>query len=379
MVFLPLTAGWLVVSWKISQPNVRKNIIQQSLIIFSSIFATAFYWIPALLGSSLIEVSGSSIGVGDSGFLKINQLWWSLWDCQQFCYSSVMRPVPTFLGFASLFILIVTLFALITKKIDKIRQIQAFFWVGISLITFFLMLSMSYFLWNTLPIIGMIEFPWLLLWVPTIASVFCLIYLEKLIFEKGLISLIIIGLIFGQSAFALLFWGHPDRYISKLSEDWFEFGDISQNYDGLLPKGFDSHKNLKLNENVVIRLDGSKTFDNIRQEEPNNQGKIEILEWTGTKMKYKVEASQSANVIQKTTYFPGWHSSVDNKTVENITDDIEFPGRVIIPILSGKHVIESVYKSDTNFQELGKFVSAIGILMFFGYSRIFKILHKIFI
>lgn len=362
LLYLPLIFMWMLFNLYKQTKKSKIQLIERAKIIFLSIISTSFYWLPALLNSNLVEVTGTSHLSNEIGFLKISQLFWSLWDCKQYCYANIERPLPTFLGLASFSVLLVSAKQLVFGEVsNKIRH-KLIFWLSTSVITIFLMFKISFIFWHKLPIISMIEFPWLLLWIPTVSSVFCLLILEKFLKKEKTSLVLITVFIISQSIFALLFWKPQPSRFSNSFQDWSQFGDIMKNYDGLIPKGFDVHQNLKLYKDVIIRLEGNKTYSIKGQEpsNPNQDGEYEIISWTGTSKEYTVSASQSASVIQKTTYFPGWHAYVDNIEVKITSDDQEFPGRVIIPVKEGEHKIKTAYKGDSFTQRVAKVFSILG-------------------
>lgn len=169
-------------------------------------------------------------------------------------------------------------------------------------------------------------------------------------------------MVLAQSFFALLNWTAPESKFHMSEQDWLHFGDITQNYDGLLPKTFDSNRNLKLDRKLVVRIIGEKTYPDPAMEQPLNGGETEQESWSGTKMQYLATATQSAEVIQKTMYFPGWHAYVNDQEVKINYDDQEFPGRVIIPISAGKNQIKVEYKGNTWARNLGKILTIIGLI-----------------
>jgi hypothetical protein len=352
--------------------------VQNFIPLLISILLAGFYWVPSLLEANLIEVAGTTHTSASLNFLNITDIPWMLWDCQDFCYSWVKRPVPTFLGISQLAVLLITTLVVFYQKIKlNLPKQKIIFWLGLALVSTYLVLPASFPLWKFLRIISMIEFPWLLLWIPTISAVFCVLYLgEKFFTKKSFLSTVLIACVLGQSLYALLFWTKPIGYFSKHLEDWLHFGDITTNYDGLLPKSFDSHANLRLDEPVIVRLKDQKTYPEPSQAEPELQGETSIQSWVGSSMVYTVTATQSAYAVQRTAYFPGWHAYVNDTEVEILHSDAEFPGRILVPVGVGTSTVKVVYRGDTLVRSLGKTVSLSGLLLVVAYSVFLKLYLK---
>ena len=174
-------------------------------------------------------------------------------------------------------------------------------------------------------------------------------------------------LIIGQAVFGIFTWTRPIGYFSMNTEDWLHFGDIMKNYDGLLPKGFDSNKNLRLDDQVVIRTEGKQTYPEPSQAEPSTYGKAQVSFWSGTRMIYTTIADQPGYAVQRTVYFPGWHALVNDSEVKILSTDSEFPGRVLVPIPQGQNEVKVYFDGHTPARDLGKVLSVLGLIGAVGY------------
>lgn len=368
MVALPLLFSWAMYQG-ITTKKSKETFVYTLLPLIFAVIATSFYWVPALLETQLIEVAGSTFTQVSQHFIRATDLVWMLWDCGQYCYIWQQRPVPTFLGPAVVGLLMISLWYVHKSHKEKqtANKTSTYFWIGVSLLTTLFVLPFSFPLWQASKLIAMIEFPWLLLWVPTIGMIITLLYIDTQSLGVKKIELFFTALIIAQTVFAFLFWTTPRGHFSKPLEDWLQFGDITQNYDGLLPRGFDNHKNLRLVEPLVVRAQDQLAFETTGQSQPTQSGTASIVNWVGTEMEYTVSSSQSGFVIQKTSYFPGWHATVDGKEVEILHTDTEFPGRILIPITAGEHTIKVFYTGDTPARTGSKISSLIGLLTFSAY------------
>lgn len=363
----------LLFAWSMYQGSTTKQLKNTSMYVglplIFSVVATGFYWIPALLETNLTEVSGSTFTELSQHFIRATDLVWMVWDCGSYCYIWQQRPVPTFLGPAIVTLLYFSI--LVLWKNRKTKQLENknenFFWIVTSLISIVFILPLSFPIWKATKLIAMIEFPWLLLWVPTLGTVMTLLFSTSALKLTKKSDILLVSLIIAQSLYAYFFWTTPRGHFSKSLEDWLQFGDITQNYDGLLPKGFDSHKNLRLVEPLVVRADNTLAFATTGQSKPTQAGTTSISTWTGTDMVYTVESTSSGSILQKTAYFPGWHATVDSKEVEIVHTDAEFPGRILIPVKPGKHEVHVYYTGTTLPRVLGKYSSLLGIAAFLFY------------
>lgn len=378
LVALPILVSYLIYQHFFSLNKKDFGILTFKLLpIMIAVLMSSFYWMPSLLEANLTEVTSGGYTKIDNNFLNIKDLIWKLWDCQNHCYIWQQRPVPTFLGPSSFLIVIFTLISYSKWKNGQMLEKSSNFWLLVFCFTTFMMTPLSFLIWKNMPIIGMIEFPWLLLWVTTLSAFMIFTQIPKIFWDsESKWKNILVSVILAQSLFSLMYFAKPKGYFDKNLEDWLHFGDISQNYDGLLPKWFDSNQNLKLDKNLVIRLNDQKTYNDIGDNTPKDQGVHEIITWSGTQMKYIVEATASAEVIQKTAYFPGWHAYVNDKEVPINYQDQEFSGRIIIPIETGKSDIEVIYKGDSTVRLISKVLSVVGAISLVLYFCFFNKFNK---
>lgn len=363
LVGLPLLLSWVWLRMKIDKSE-RSVVVSKVIPIIFSLLITAFYWLPAIAEVNLIEVAGSSHSSTQSGFINLKNIFWSLWDCADFCYTGQARPLPTFAGPVVLFLLSLSAYVLWFSKNKKLKQedrLELVFWLSIAVVTFILMSPISLVVWKNLPLAGMIEFPWQLLWLPTLSAAMSLAILSKSYSYASKIGMVVISLIVGQSLFGLVMWKVPQSRFSKSLIDWLHFGEITSNYEGVLPKTFDSHKSLKLDDRVIVRAVGEMIFPDIRQEEPNSYGQSDISFWSGTEMRYVVNAPQTGYAVQRTMYFPGWRAKVNGEETDIFYTDEEFPGRILLPIEAGESQIEAYYEGKTWPRQLAKVLFVVGV------------------
>ena len=136
-----------------------------SLILFLGLAVSAFYWIPALLEMKHTNVM-SQIGGGANfrdHFVCLQQLWTSHWGfggSAKSCIdgmSFMIGKLHIFSAFLSISILIYL--KLKRKYFNNIYYLSIFAILGF-LISIFLMLDISKFLWEVIPVMAFFQYPW---------------------------------------------------------------------------------------------------------------------------------------------------------------------------------------------------------------------------
>ena len=161
-----------------------------------------------------------------------------------------------------------------------------------------------------------------------------------------------------------LSWAKPAGYFEHDTHYWLEYPGTSTSLDELNPQWFDMVANMRSKQKILLRPDGEKFFSYRDQRQPDQWGESREELWTGTHIKYFVKLDRDGQVAQRTLYFPGWQAWVDGQRVEINYQDLEFPGRIFIPISAGEHQIEVKFTNQVWDRRLGDVLSVLGMLGF---------------
>jgi hypothetical protein len=251
------------------------------------------------------------------------------------------------------------------------------FWLLIAFLAIWLITPSSRWLWDRVVLLQYQQFPWRLNWVVGLAT--CLVFAELTKFlqhkEWQLGYWLTNGILIAMAIISLVFWAKPVSVFSADAFHWFEYPETGMSLQELVPREFSTQFNYRLDKQVILRNIGNQTYALIEQPQPFNDGKSEIQVWNGHHMKYTVDATGSADVIQKTAYFPGWEVTVNGQPAAIKMHDSEFPGRVIVQVPAGKSEIEAKFTHHTWPRKWGERITLLGILAGLGWLGVVLVLQ----
>ena len=380
VISVPILIGWLYISTKTNKK--KKSVISKTTkikavtTIITSIFLVQFFWLPFLTEYKYVK-AGQGYSTNDffTKYPKTLDLIWSKWSYGGLADINSHEHFTHQIGIIYLLILILSLKELLIKrkKINKNINLDkniTIYWILVFLFSVFLMIPISKSIWKVLYPIKSLQFPWRLLWVPTLAST--MLYLQKKSLTKNQIKCIflltsIIGVI------SLTKHTKPAGYFSTPNHDWLNYSGFTTPGKELDPIWFASHHNLGIEEEVIIKKQNQRLVNELTGTY-QNIGSSKIIYWDGTTMEYEIITPQNADVLQKTSYFPGFKTWVDNQETTINFKDKEFEGRIIIPVNAGAHKIKTQFTNDVWDRKLGDILTLIGLGIFS--FQIIKLIKK---
>ena len=215
------------------------NVLHLTLYIFLGLAISAFYWIPALAemkNTNILSQIGGGADFRDH-FVCIEQLWTSSWGfggSTRGCVDGMSFAIGKLhIVFVLSTMLILIYLKLKHKYLNDIYYLSIFSITGF-LISIFLMLDVSGFLWETIPAMAFFQYPWRFLLLASFFSsllsgfVIWFLQLEK----PGLSTYFKLGLCISVVIFLLLFLNvklfnpqtilpkTPQNYTSERSLKW---------------------------------------------------------------------------------------------------------------------------------------------------------------
>lgn len=230
-------------------------------------------------------------------------------------------------------------------------------WV-IFVVSVFLTLPFSRFVWDIFPPLQEVQFPWR--WVAIICIVASVISASQLNFllewfqnKKRPFALIICGGVLAVITFSLSQIVRQAPYIEKGEV----FSYMEKNSKDI---GFTFWWTIWTKE---------EAFENKEKVSVENRN-VTILNWTSTNREFQISEGDSTEARITTFYHPNWKAEVNGKkvTVEKADD-----GTILIPINEEKSKV-SLYFDEPYFVKAAKTVSLVswGFLIFFGISLLIK-------
>ena len=335
-----------LILWAIEIENLALIGVGYALLILAH-NSLALFFIPILLIYQFLSGSKKSIKSlkGIELGLILSCFFWlpALYDKQFTIFDSVKVS-----DYSSYFVKDFNLFGLITVVSvlgslmflrEKNRRFIFFFLI--SLISIFFSLYLSKGVWQFLPFINLIQFPFRILSVLTLAVSFLISYqVEKIQygFDKYLAfcAVVIIFISALPFVFPANYQDYPDSFYSTNQDSTTVKNEYMPKWVKNLPQSFSSK---------VINLDGEENIIIIG----NNPNKISLQgNFTSTR-----------NLQVNTVYFPGWQVFVDGKMTKI---DYNSNGLIRFSVPSGNHQIRIEF-GETTLRLTADSVSAIGFII----------------
>lgn len=321
------------------------------LIFILGLGIVSFFVLPAFLEKNFTRVNELTTGSSNftNHFVYFDQLWSSPWG---YAGSSPGRADGMSFMIGKIHILLGLLSIPVVFFFHKRKRINNFqFTIYISmlivfLISVFLMLEQSKFIWNLLPGFAYIQYPWRFL-VYTVFSLSIMIAMMFTIFSKSKQIILAIFLITATILFNSKYFV-PKEYLSLQGEDYtsglnlrFKVSKISDEY---LPSDFLSPKSAQEISWKALR----------------DSTNLKVLESGDTPIKkiYKVYLVNPALTQTNITYFPGWQAKIDS-VYTNISSN---NGRIQLFLPAGQHNLEFIFK-DTPVRLLANTISILALFL----------------
>lgn len=315
------------------------------------ILLSSFYVIPAFLEMKYTNVL-SQVGGGANfadHFVCINQYWNSMWGfggSGSGCVDGLSFKLGK-LNIILLFVVLVSvLYSLYKKKRDIAEQVTIVS-IILFIISLFLTLSFSEFVWKSIPYMSFVQYPWRFINFMGLFLSFSVGYL--MYFAKShikwnadiLIGIIIIVLTVFTS-FKLFvpqgFNSYPSSYYTQKEYIQFTVSKISDEY---LPAGFDVPRSIsEIPVSPVELLNTSGSIDNVTRRQNN------------LKASYRIAKDGVAHI--NIAYFPGWRAYLNEKSVPIVPT----PRGMNVSIPYGEGIIELKF-SQTPIEVLGNTLSVV--------------------
>jgi hypothetical protein len=241
------------------------------------------------------------------------------------------------------------------KKRPKLTQTYLWgFFAVLLIVSVFLMLPVSEFFWQSLTFLKKIQFPWRILFLPSLslavlgAFVLSSINKPKMVAGIGLIVLVY-GLWFARPGSV----NQHDKYF------YLQFPFTSSTQHENLPEGFDMNKVHEHKERLF-----------------SLGGEVEFTEktWKSNLHKYQIETTSAVTIVEHLAYFPGWEVYVDGREVETHSTNPEFPGVITYVVTAGNHQVVTKWSENTTVRKVSDIVSLVawvglGIILYVGITK----------
>ncbi len=316
-----------------------------------SVFLTAWYWMPAILEKSFTSYdSGEYLLQHADQFVPTLQLF----DISRSFHSSQFFLAVIQIGITPIVALIVTLHHL--YKHERRTHASIWYWLGVIIFSILLIDPISRVLWDTLPPMQMIQFPWRMLVPIHLASLILLVRLSE---DREKSLKIIEGFVLISISIAIFGYAHVKGFNTRTDYDWYQATSTTSSSDEHKPVWF------TVPEHTLPDIYFYDLQPILSHELETQNLQLNYSSNNGTKQSYSVTVPADGYLIHKRAFFPGWIATVDEESVTIYKDIEPFSGVVAIPITEGKHDVTLIFSGMTSARTGGLVLSGLGVILLF--------------
>lgn len=318
VLFLPIYLMFTLIHTVVKNKKAIKPFLIGILLGFG---LSAFFWIPAILEKSNILLSKIPIADRDLYFMNLSQFIFPRWG-----YGVPTRPngFSYQLGLVNLAIFITVALSLLSifvrskNNLKECSEKTAFMLIVLAAFYTFLLFKPSEFLWENIPLLSEINYPWIVLGIlgfliSLLAGFLC----------KNNIGRYIMALLAVIAVFIVLPYAKTERYISNPDSYYLTNDATTTSSNELMPLWVKKIPLQRAEKKVEI-IDGS--------------GSIENISFNSKRIDFSVNISSQSIVRINTIYFPGWRVIVDggNAPISYVNEK----GVMDISVVQGKHFVQ---------------------------------------
>ena len=339
LIFTPVFAGWCLL-WLWRSKNLMPGIKYLAYSGFLALGLAAFFTLPAVFEQKLVHVDTLVVGYYEyiAHFADTNQLLFSrFWGYGPSIWGE-SDGMPFQIGhihwITSLLIGIATWLFLKRKKIKINPHIFyiVFYFLIVGWLSLFMAHSRSTPIWQMIPPLKFVQFPWRFLTLSTLSlsfiAGFSVLILKKLLPRRYMLCAVILtmGLVAFNWNYFLPLGGKmgPLTDEEKFANAAWDLQRTAGIFD-YLPKG--ARENPKGGQSVLAEImEGEGKLSDLRQG----------TDWAG----FKTEAAANKMLVRINVFdFPRWKVTLDGKQIEHFIPDTEAWGRMYIEVPEGNHEI----------------------------------------
>ncbi len=375
LMFIPLSALFVFV-YLLREKQIK--LIWQFIPTYILAFAlTAFYVLPALLEKDLTIIEQIFAGYFHyaNHFLYIRQFFQDNWQYG----GSAWGPddgISFFLGKGQLLGLLALFYLagrLLWQKSKTFIQSKAFFFLVFfslaTLLSLFLSLQRSFFIWEKFEFLQYIQFPWRFLAVANFFLALLLGASSYLIrnnyYRYAYASFLLFFLFFNLSFFK------PKAYLDDPSGLYYvEPQRISAEMSEILPDYIPK----QMVEQEILQSEGQKRPE-FWLEKSHADDKLELMFANGFSKLLLTELREESLLNFKVAYFAGWQAEIDGE-VQEIIINPEL-GNIQLLVPAGSHKVAIYFSEATLPRQLGDSLSVIAIIItLYFFSPFAKVANK---
>ncbi len=329
----------------------KKEYLIKFIVGFSLGFMlSAFFWVPALLEGKFTLRNIVTKGGYINNFVNIPRLIYGPWD---FGGSGAFTVQ---LGIFQWFVLLGSFIAGYVFRKDRIKLLMIATLILFTLLSIFIMLPYSNFIWDKIILLQNFQFPWrfiaLIVFTTAVLTVYVVEVLAKKINHK-LISAIVITVVLVVS----IPYFTPKGYLYKNAEF----------YTGIYNSTTDTGESAPI---WSVRFMEKRPAAHVEVIE--GEANIQEIRRTANLHEYKIDVLQDAQIKENTLFFPGWKIYANGQIVDVEFQNPEHRGIMLFNLSKGEYLVRVVF-GETKLRLLADALSifALGVVLLAFFIKLF--------
>lgn len=345
-MFLLIFNSFFLLNLAISKKREGRDIAKGLFIcVFLAILLSCFYWLPVIIESSYVRTDQLLNFPYSDYFLSFKQMWYTSWG-----YGFPLDKdgaMSLQLGQVSL---VVALLAIILNMFIKTKYRKLIYFLAITFGSGSLLeTSLTKFVWDNIPILHLLEFPWRFHILTTVSST------------------LLVGFFFYLLTQIKLYKRKSGKFFFILLAVLFIFLASQESFQFFKPRAY-SFDFLGAGTTVSLDEYTPKWVKTIPQEYTAKKivsdSKLSIinnLSWGYNRKSFDIINPENTKIRMALIYYPGWEAYLNNVKIPINYDNDQ--GLIELSIQKGEHSIYLVFNK-TWWRLIADIISTIGLLIF---------------
>ncbi len=321
----------------------RKDLVYSLSTLMFGIGLSAFFTLPSIIEAkyTMVKVVLGSLYV--QNFITPWNLFYSRWGFgPEVSIEGGLSPQIGIIYFLAPFI---TLVFLLMNTIKEKRNVL--FWLMVFILSVFITTAYSKFLWDYLPILNLLGYPWRFTALSGFASCMLIFYFFRSLTGNKIIMILTILVIL---AFSLPFVT-VDKYIPGRGDSFYLAYPGTTDYS--------------LRTNTIWTAGEFFIRPKQQMEIIAGKGTISNVTRKSNLHTFTTNAVTPLGIVDNTAYFPGWEVRVDGKKVTIQFQDMNHRGLITFNVPKGQHNVRIRFK-ETPIRLLSDIISVISLAVIVG-------------
>lgn len=303
-------------------PNNKKR-IEAGVGLAFGLMLSSFYWIPALIERKYTYGDLFMKDMYKSHFAPLINFF-----LPNVTNSETLQTggVAVSFGLVHVIAFVAAPLFLLRKNVRHKREhVAVLFGLVLTLMALFSMQPVSKFLWATIPILRMFQFPWRFLNVTT----FSLALIGGIVLVPKKAFTFTVGIITAIAVLTTMIYFRPPLGFDKIDENYFWNYPLNTTYFG--------------ETDVIWSAGPAAAYPKARFEIFDGTGTITDMSKKNTIHTFSVHAKTDVRIVDRTQYFPGWRVFSDGKKLPVEFQDQNWRGLITFQLPPGTHRIQVIW------------------------------------